>query len=67
MTDEWIEHDGLGWPPLERDTVVQVRFADGTESLAQNPWTVQQWSVNWGHEFISCSADIVAYKVVGSC
>ena len=53
---EWIEWNG-GECPVAGDTLVEVRFQDGTHSKARK---AAIWS--WKHDFVN--SDIVAYRIV---
>lgn len=63
MTEEWIKHDGKGYPDLPLDTRVQVRFADGEE----DDWTVEEAGILWRWEDAEpWPEDITHYRVVQS-
>lgn len=53
---DWIEHDGKEMP-VPGDTVVDVRFRDGTEMHDTYPCMSDSWKHIWG------DADIIAYRL----
>lgn len=64
---EWIAHDGAGLPPIDLETIVDVRHFDGMishETAAEfwcgglDPWI----HAKCGHDEIK----IIAYRVVGA-
>lgn len=64
MDSEWVEHHGKGYPDLPMDTLVQVRFADGSEVGDRR---VDGWELCWRHdEDGPCPFDITHYRVVKS-
>lgn len=71
MENEWIEHDGIGWPAMAKlDDLVQVRFRDGVEQGSLMPATVEWWGTgyrdqsNWRWSDAPPDYNIVAYRVV---
>lgn len=65
--DGWVEWDGGDKPDLPDDTVVHVKFRDGSK---ESDGTVGFWygdgqeiNNNWTH-CVPSSVDIVAYRVV---
>lgn len=61
----WIEHHGKGYPDLPRDTLVQVRFADGLVCGQDTPEPVTHWHVCWRWASDEPSYhDITHYRVV---
>lgn len=64
----WIEHDGSGMP-VDGETLVNVKFRDGTDDLDYDPIPAKLWGTgnfvsNWAQFGEPCEADIVAYRVV---
>lgn len=66
VPDGWIAHDGKGYPPISRDTVVHIRTRDGMVSTDDAPEPVSFWGdkCNWWVWGNSSGNEIVAYKVV---
>lgn len=67
-SDGWIEHDGSEAPNLPFDTVVQVRFRDGTQDKVPH-WTIREWHSDnpSGNNFLwldDSGSEIIAYRVV---
>ena len=64
--DGWVEHDGIGCP-VDIDTMVDVRHADGTISPMSTAGFWCDGLEPWGHSMCKCEdIKITAYRIVGA-